>query len=140
VLKLFGNNRGDTILTADAQNPPTWEVPMRGPGIQATDTRMRTVPRFYYDATRDSATGKIYVKVVNPTDAPLPVHVRLTGVASVEPAGQLGEVKGTDPVDLNAITEPNKIGVTMSKVEGLSTDFTRTFAPYSASVLILNGK
>jgi hypothetical protein len=43
-------------------------------------------------------------------------------------------------LDLNTITEPNKIGVTMSKVEGLGTDFTRMFAPYSASVLVLKGK
>jgi alpha-L-arabinofuranosidase len=140
VLKLFGNNYGDTILAADAQNGPTREVPMRGPGIQATDTRMRTVPRFYYDATRDSAGGTIYVKVVNPTGSPLPLRLKITGVAGIEPAGQLGEVKGTDPLDLNTITEREKIVSTMSKVDGLGADFTRTFAPYSANVLILKSK
>jgi alpha-L-arabinofuranosidase len=140
VLKLFGNNYGDTILFAEAQNGPTREVPMRGPGIQATDTRMRTVPRFYYDATRDSASGTIYLKVVNPTDAPLPVHIKITGVSSIEPTGQLGEVKGTDPLDINTITEREKIVSKMSKVDGLSSDFTRTFSPYSANVLILKSK
>jgi alpha-L-arabinofuranosidase len=140
VLKLFSNNHGNEILTADVAAAPTREVPMRGPGIQATDPRMRTVPRFYFDATRDSASGTIYVKLVNPTDAPLPVHMKLTGVANVEAAGQLGEVKGNDPVDLNTITEREEIVATMKPVDGLSKDFTRTFAPYSASVLILKGK
>jgi alpha-L-arabinofuranosidase len=140
VLALFSNNHGTEIVTADAPNMPTWEIPMRGSGIQANDPRMRTVPRFYYDATRDSASGTIYVKVVNPTEAPLPVHMKITGVASVEPTGQLGEVKGTNPVDLNTITDREKIVPTMTKVDGLSTDFTRTFAPYSANVLILKGK
>jgi alpha-N-arabinofuranosidase len=140
VLKLFGNNKGDTILTAELQSTPTREVPMRGPGIQATDPRMRTVPRFYYDATRDSASGTIYLKVVNPTDAPLPVHVKITGVSSIEPTGQIGEVKGTDPLDLNTITEREKIVSTMSKANGLSQDFIQTFAPYSANVLILKGR
>ena len=140
VLKLFGNNKGDTILAAELQNAPTREVPMRGPGIQSTDPRMRTVPRFYYDATRDSASGTIYLKVVNPTDAPLPVHVKITGVSSIEPTGQIGEVKGTDPLDLNTITDREKIVSTMSKAHGLSQDFIQTFAPYSANVLILKGK
>jgi alpha-N-arabinofuranosidase len=140
VLKLYGNNHGDSILTASAPNMPTWEVPMRGPGIQSNDPRMRTVPRFYYDATRDTATGTIYVKLVNPTQQPLPVHIKLSGVSSVEPTGQLGEVKGTDPLELNTITDRERIVPTMTKVDGLSTDFTRTFAPYSANVLVLKGK
>ena len=140
VLKLFGSNHGDTILTADVPAMPAWDVPMRGPGIQATDPRMRSVPRFYYDATRDSASGTIYLKLVNPTDVPLPVHMKITGVSSVEPAGQLGEVKGTDLLDLNTINDRERIVATMSKVDGLSADFTRTFAPYSANVLVLKGK
>ncbi len=140
VLKLYGNNHGDAILAADVQTMPTWEVPMRGPGISPTDPRMRTVPRFYYDATRDSASGTIYLKVVNPTGAPLPVHVKITGVSSIEPTGQMGEVKGTDPLDLNTVTEREKIVATMSKADGLGSDFTRTFPPYSANVLMLKGK
>ena len=140
VLKLFGNHHGDTILIATVPSMPTWEVPMRGPGISSTDPRMRTVPRFYYDTTRDSASGTIYLKLVNPTDAPLPVHVKITGVSSIESTGQIGEVKGTDPLELNTITDREKVVSTMSKADGLGADFTRTFAPYSATVLILKGK
>jgi hypothetical protein len=66
---------------------PTMEVPMRGPGIQATDPRMRTVPRFYYDATRDSTSGTIYLKVVNTTDAPLPGGSTVTVALSVDKSG-----------------------------------------------------
>ena len=128
------------ILTAEVQDMPTMDVPMRGPGIRANDPRMRTVPRFYYDATRDGAGGTIYLKVVNTTDAPLPVHVKITGVSNIEPTGQIGEVKGIDPLELNTITEREKIIPIMSKVDGLGTDFTRTFSPYSASVLIMNSK
>jgi alpha-L-arabinofuranosidase len=80
------------------------------------------------------------VKVVNPTDAPLPVHVKITGVTSIEPTGQLGEVKGSDPLDFNTITDRDKIVSTMSQADGLGADFTRTFAPYSASVLVLMAK
>ena len=48
--------------------------------------------------------------------------------------------EGANSLDLNTITEPEKIVSTMSKADGLSTDFTRNFPPYSASVLILKGK
>jgi alpha-N-arabinofuranosidase len=140
VLKLFGNNHGSEIVTAESPNMPTREVPMRGPGISSTDPRMRTVPRFYYDATRDTATGKIYMKVANPTQDPLPVHLKISGVSSVAPTGQIGEVKGNDPLDLNTIIDREKIVSTMTKVDGLSTDFTQTFTPYSANVLILKAK
>jgi alpha-L-arabinofuranosidase len=49
-------------------------------------------------------------------------------------------LKGTNPQDLNTITEREKIVPTTSKADGLATDFTRTFPPYSASVLVLKGK
>ena len=140
ILKLFGNNHGDEILTAEAPGMPTRDVPMRGAGIQATDPRMRAVPRFYYDATRDTASGTIYVKVVNPTDAPLPVHFKIGGVSSIEADGQIGEVKGNDLLELNTITDRQHIVSTMSKAAGLGTDFTHSFSPYSANVLVLKTK
>jgi hypothetical protein len=64
----------------------------------------------------------------------------MAGVTSIEPTGQIGEVKGTDPLYLNTITERAKIVAMMSKTDGLSTDFTRIFPPFSASVLVLKGK
>ena len=36
VLKLCGNNKGDTILPPEVRNMPTWEAPMRGPGCAST--------------------------------------------------------------------------------------------------------
>ena len=68
------------------------------------------------------------------------MHVKITGVSSIESTGQIGEVKGTDPLELNTITDREKVVSTMSKADGLGADFTRTFAPYSATVLILKGK
>lgn len=61
VIKMFGHNHGDTILNVVGQNVPDSKVPMRGPGINPNDPRMRTVPQFYFDATRDSASGRIYL-------------------------------------------------------------------------------
>ncbi len=46
----------------------------------------------------------------------------------------------TVPPDLNTITDREKIVSSMTKVDGVSTNFTWTFAPFSASVLVLNTK
>ena len=140
VLEMFGQNHGDTILNVSGRNVPTREVPMRGPGIDANDPRMRTVPAFYFDATRDSAGGTIYLKVSNPFETPQTVHVKIAGVSRIEPSGQLVELKGNSLEDTNTIAERTKIVPTTAKADGLGAEFTRTFPAYSFSVLILKGK
>lgn len=140
VLRMFGQNQGDTILNVDGRNVPDQQVPMRGPGISPTDSRMRAAPAFYFDATRDSATGTIYLKVANPMDTPRMVHVKVAGVSRIMPSGQLVELKGSNPEDTNTISDRTKIVPATAAAEGLGTDFTRTFPPYSFSVLVLKGR
>jgi alpha-N-arabinofuranosidase len=65
------------------------------------------------------------------------VHVALAGVSSVEPNGRTITLTGSGPDDTNSITEPAKITPVIANVSGLSTDFTRSFPPYSVSVLEL---
>jgi alpha-L-arabinofuranosidase len=139
VLKMFGQNHGDTILTVTSQSVPTREIPRTG-GRRGGDAALTTlqVPTFFYDATRDSETGTIYLKVVNPLDTPQPINVMISGIAGIKPSGQLIELKSNNPEDLNSITEPTKIVPVTMEIEGLSTKFTHTFPPYSISVLKLN--
>ena len=98
------------------------------------------VPTLFFDATRNGKTGTIYLKVVNRTATAQPVRVELSGLASVEPKGQAITMSANSPEDTNSITEPNKIAPITSSVEGLSSQFTRTFPPYSITVLQMKGK
>jgi alpha-N-arabinofuranosidase len=98
------------------------------------------VPQLFCDATRDSKTGMIYVKVVNLADAPQAVHLAISGVTAVEPAGQIVTISSSSPADTNSIADPARIVPVTSKVDGLSANFTRTFAPYSINVLEVNAK
>jgi hypothetical protein len=43
----------------------------------------------FFDATRDSKTGTIYVKVVNRAGTLQPVHVALSGAGTIEAGGQV---------------------------------------------------
>ncbi len=143
VLKMFAQNHGDTILTVTDQGMPTRDIPRtsgRQRGGEAAAPTTVKVPLFFYDATRDSANGTIYVKVVNPMGAPQPVRMKISGVAGIEASGQLVELKGASLIDLNTINTPTKIVPVTTKVDGLSVDFTRTFAPFSVNVLTLKGK
>jgi len=71
---------------------------------------------------------------------PQPVHVALSGAGTVEAGGQVIAMSASSPADTNSITEPVKIVPVTTKVDGLSANFTRTFPPYSISVLEMKTK
>jgi alpha-N-arabinofuranosidase len=98
------------------------------------------VPTLFFDATRDSKTGTIYLKVVNRAGTPQPVRVEVSGLAAVEAKGQAITLSASTPDETNSITEPAKIVPITTNVNGLGANFTRTFPPYSITVLQMKGK
>src|ERR1017187_9654655 len=112
----------------------------RGPAGPQQPPMPIQVPLMFFDATRDSKTGTIYVKVVNRGATPQSVHIALSGVTSVEPGGEAITMSGSGPTDTNSITDPVRIVPVTTKVDGLSASFTRTFPPYSINVLEVKAK
>jgi alpha-N-arabinofuranosidase len=100
----------------------------------------KQLPLIFSNATRDSTTGIIYVKIVNRSGNAAPVHIALSGLTSVSSSGKTITISSASPEDTNSITDPNKIVPVTADVTGLSADFTRTFPPYSVTVLELSGK
>jgi alpha-N-arabinofuranosidase len=98
------------------------------------------VPSLFFDATRDRQSGTIYLKVVNRLSTPQPVKIEISGTPAVEPEGEAVVLKAGSPDDTNSIQEPDKIVPVTEKVDGLGTDFTREFPPYSITVLELKTK
>jgi alpha-N-arabinofuranosidase len=143
--QMFSTHHGDNVLAISAQGVPSreWQPPAvgRAGGPQPVRTPMpQQVPLVFFDATRDSKTGTIYIKVVNRGAVAQPVQVAISGIAAVEPKGRAVTMAASSPNDTNSITEPLKIVPVTSNVDGLSANFTRTFPAYSISVLELNGK
>lgn len=135
---LFSSLHGDEILATESQNIPTraWQRRGRG-GAAAPAQQIREV---FFDATRDSQSGVIYVKVVNTSDSARPITVKLSGVRSVSAKGE-AVVLAADSLDAtNSLTEPNKVVPRTEKVDGLGADFTREFPPYSITILKLQSK
>jgi alpha-N-arabinofuranosidase len=143
--KMFSVHHGDTILPATDQGIPTrdWQpaAGRRGADGQAPPPPpARPVPTLFYSATRDSKTGVIYLKIVNRASTPQPVRVEISGLASVESKGQSIAMSAGSPDDTNSITEPNKVAPVTTSVDGLGANFTRTFPPYSITVLEMKTK
>jgi alpha-N-arabinofuranosidase len=141
--KMFSNNHGDEILATSDQNIPIqhWQPPTRrNRNGEEVKRPVQDIPNLFFDATRDSQTGLIYLKVVNNTSTALPVRIKLDGVTSVADSGQAIELSGDSPSATNSIQEPAKVIPVVSKATGLSADFTRTFDRYSITVLKIKTK
>jgi len=141
--KMFSTHHGDGVLATDSQNIPTytWQpAAKRRNGVEQLRPSPQQVPSLFFDATRDSASGKIYLKIVNRLATPQPVKVEISGVAGIKDKGAAIILKADSPDDTNSILEPAKIVPVMEKVEGLRSHFTRTFAPYSITILEISAK
>ncbi len=144
VQKMFNNNRGDVTLPVAGQSIPTrtWQPPAAGRrgGPPAAAPPAREVPTLFYSASRDSKAGTIYLKIVNRAGAPQLVRVEVKGVTSVASKGQVITLAGASQEDTNSIAAPDKIAPVTSAAEDFGPSFSRTFPPYSVTVLKLAAK
>jgi alpha-N-arabinofuranosidase len=142
--KMFSTHHGDVVLATGSQDIPTytWQPPARRnrDGVEQPRPPAQEVPMLFFNATRDSQSGSIYLKVVNRRDVPQPVKIEISGLSAVEAEGEAVVLKANSPDDTNSIQEPAKIVPVTEKVDGLGTSFTREFPPYSITVLELKAK
>ncbi|MGA2267776.1 MAG: alpha-L-arabinofuranosidase C-terminal domain-containing protein [Bryobacteraceae bacterium] len=149
--QMFSLRHGDVVLPVAEQGIPTrpWQPPAAGarrgapgepPPPPPPPPPPQQVATLFSDATRDSKTGTIYLKVVNRAGTPQPVRVEISGLAAVESKGQAVTLSASSPDDTNSITEPVKIVPITTDVDGLGANFTRTFPPYSITVLQMKGR
>ncbi len=156
--QMFNNYRGDVVLPVTAQDIPTrtWQPPAPGrrpatppPGAPAAGTPppppaalppAQEVPTVFWSATRDTKTGTVFLKIVNRAAAPQSLRIEFSGLAAVDSKGQAVTLSASSPADTNSIAEPTKIVPVTSSVDGLGTGFTRTFPPYSLTVLQMKAR
>jgi alpha-N-arabinofuranosidase len=150
--QMFNNYRGDVVLPVTAEGIPTraWQPPppRRRPGTPPPDASAppltppppQEVPTVFWSATRDTKTGTIFLKIVNRAATPQPVRVEFSGLAGVDAKGQAVTLSAGSPTDTNSIAEPTKIVPVTTSVDGLGTSFTRTFPPYSLTVLQIKAR
>jgi alpha-N-arabinofuranosidase len=112
-IKMFSTHLGDQILRA-----------------AATDTDVLV------SATRDSRSGAMYLKLVNPTDADARVHLDLQGVGGIASTAT-AEMLAADPKATNSIDVPRTVYPLTSKISGVKTAFSYTVPSHAIVVLML---
>ena len=137
--KMFSTLHGDEILGTGSQNIPTraWQPrAQRGGGAPPP----RQIRQLFFDATRDSRSGIIYLKVVNAAGAATQVNIQIRGAPRIEAEGEAVSLTANSPNDANSIDQPQKVVPHTEKAVNLSANFTRGFPPYSITVLKLRTK
>ena len=130
--KIFSLHKGDEVLATSAQNLPV--RPVSGHGGS------RSINSLFYSATRDSASGRITVKIVNSADTPQDVKIEVNGVKSVSSKGTAIVLKAAKRSDTNSLNDPQRIVPVTEKVKGLGASFTQSCPPCSITILELEAK
>jgi alpha-N-arabinofuranosidase len=160
VQKMFGNALGDVVLPIDAAGVPMRDYqppapaarrggppPAPGAAVAAQPAPepvapppVQHIPTLFFNATRDTQKGLIYLKIVNAAATAQPVRVEVKGVRAVAPQGRSTVLTSASPTDTNSIAEPTKVVPVTTRVDDLGTSFTRNLAPNSVTVLQLQAR
>jgi alpha-N-arabinofuranosidase len=111
--QMFSRELGDEILTADS-----------------ADTSIQAV------ATRDSRSGEIFLKLVNPQPTAEQLNISLNGVAALGSKTVALTLAGA-PEDTNSITEPRKVIPVETTLRALKPTFVYPMPAHSIVVLKL---
>jgi alpha-N-arabinofuranosidase len=112
-IQMFSRNSGDEILPVSAA----------ATSVQGT-------------ATRNSRTGEIFLKLVNPESHAETLNLELKGVVGVAPKANVITLAG-NPDDTNSIDHPRSVVPVTSQVPSVQTSFAYTLPPHSIVVLKL---
>jgi alpha-N-arabinofuranosidase len=120
---MFAQNLGDRTIPLSLSN-----VPMQTQGD-------KSLPGFFASATRDSKSGNVFLKLVNPLASPQTITFDLKGYIP-KPDGTMTVLSG-DLKAMNSIDEPRKIFPVTTEINGLGTSFRQTLPGHSVVVLTL---
>jgi alpha-N-arabinofuranosidase len=115
-IKMFSTSLGDHILKATP-----------------ADTELLV------SATRDSGTGKMYVKLVNASRAEAPVQLDITGVRTLGSTATAVTL-AAPPEATNSIDAPATVAPVTSRVPGVKPGFTYTVPAHAIVVLTLEAR
>jgi len=138
--KMFSTMHGDEILATDSQNIPTYPWQPRGPRGGAAAPSPRQLRQIFFDATRDSRNGIIYLKVVNVGGTAQRINIQINGAPKIEPTGEAVVLAASALDGTNSLKQPQEIVPRTERADNLSADFTREFPAYSVTVLKLGAK
>jgi alpha-L-arabinofuranosidase len=113
---MFSNHIGDQILNAALEG---------------------AAPKLFYSVTRKSSDGTLYLKLVNASSAPAPLHIKLAGAQSPGHDGKLIALSAKTTAATNSIQQPEAIVPIESDLHDVASQFAHTVPGYTIEVLEL---
>lgn len=133
---MFSNYLGTQVVPISATG-----IPLQGPHLtdkeKAKGKSSDSIPALFYVATRDATSGTVYLKVVNVQGKAQQIHIVLKGGPQMPSVGKCIVLQADSPEATNSIEHPDRITPVATNTHGLGKDFTRTFPPYSITVMAL---
>ncbi|MGB9029342.1 MAG: alpha-L-arabinofuranosidase C-terminal domain-containing protein [Acidobacteriaceae bacterium] len=111
---MFGNHLGDQIL-ASALNT--------------------TNPRLFGSVTADSKTGRLHIKLVNASNLPQTIGLKIAGAPHIRPAMTITTLTGKTTKDTNSIADPTHIVPIVTHTTTAAAAFRHLVPAYSIQVL-----
>jgi alpha-L-arabinofuranosidase len=90
--------------------------------------------------SRQTETGKVFIKVVNPGAEAQDLTVELTGATRVQGEGKAITLRAAGPSDTNSITEPTRIVPVTEPLKNVASSFRYTFPAWSITVLEIEAR
>ena len=115
-IQMFSRNLGEEILST-----------------QGSETSIQG------SATRDSRTGEIILKLVNPQATAESLKIEIKGVASLAAKGHAITLSG-NLEDANSLSHPRNVVPVTTTVRGVKSSFTYKMPPHSIVVLKLKAR
>jgi alpha-N-arabinofuranosidase len=151
VQKMFSNNRGDVVLPAKLDPLPTLtidQIPQtptppadnqaargngggRGPNLPAGP-----FDGIYVNATRETSTGDVILKLVNVQAAAQPLQIELDGVQTIKKEAH-GEMLTGELGAVNTVAEPKKVVPQPITITNAGPKFSHELPAHSVSVIRL---
>jgi alpha-L-arabinofuranosidase len=116
---LFSNHLGDEIVSST----------ISGNG-----------PRLFYSATRDSKSGKLFLKIVNASSSSQDIEIDLQGTKKVRSEATLFTLHAPTTEATNTIADPKRIVPVQSKLNTVAEKFHHTAPGYSIQVMEIETK
>lgn len=103
-------------------------------GKEVNTIRNTAVPKQFYAAGYDEASGEVVIKVVNGDAIPYNLDIKLDGAAKVHAVGKIIGIKADSGTDENSFDNPRKIYPKEEAFDFPDKDFSYSFAPYSFTI------
>jgi alpha-N-arabinofuranosidase len=123
VQKLFGTNRGATILP-----------------VMVDGSAKNGQGDLFTSASFDDRTGEVILKAINTASTSREVHVSLAGAKAVARSGKAIVLASSDLKAENSFAEPTKVAPVEKPFKMASSEFSYTLAPYSLTILRIGAR